>query len=92
MRLTWDESKRKKTLEERGLDFARCAEVFEGPDPTFDYEDTRRIYDERRWITVGFLDDKLVVIVHTERAESTRIISMRLAEKEERRAYEKAMG
>ena len=30
MVITWTEAKRRKTLQERGLDFARAAEVFAG--------------------------------------------------------------
>jgi uncharacterized protein len=90
MKLCWDEQKCKKTLEERGLDFARCVEVF--ADATVDFEDDRIDYGEERWITVGFLDGKMVVIVRTEREECTRIISMREATKAERKKYEKKMG
>jgi hypothetical protein len=91
MTLCWDEEKRQKTLKERGLDFARCEEVFSGP--TLDFEDDRRDYGERRWVTLGFLETKLVVIVRTEPDDDhTRIISMRHAEPAERRRYEKEMG
>lgn len=31
MRFTWDESKRQRTLQRRGLDFAQVAQVFAGP-------------------------------------------------------------
>jgi hypothetical protein len=90
MGLTWDEPKRLKTLAERGLDFARCNEVFSGP--TVDYEDRTRDYGERRVITIGLLDAQVVFIVSTERTDSTRIISMRLATKRERKLYEEKMG
>lgn len=35
MKYTWDETKRKKTLKDRGLDFAAAEEVFEGSTLTF---------------------------------------------------------
>ena len=91
MTLCWDEEKRQRTLEERGLDFARCEEVFAGP--TLDFEDTSSSYGERRWITVGFLDAALVVVVRTEPDDDcTRIISMRKATPSERKRYEKEVG
>jgi uncharacterized protein len=90
MSLTWDEPKRQKTLAERGLDFARCDEVFSGV--TVDFEDTSRDYGERRVITLGLLDARVVFVVSTERADSTRIISMRLATRSEKKRYEEKMG
>ena len=87
MKLSWDEEKRSQTLASRGLDFARCEEVFSGP--TLEYEDDRKDYGEKRLVAIGFLDANLVVVVFTEREDTTRIISMRPATKQEREIYEK---
>ena len=65
MRISWDEAKRQKTLVERQLDFADAAEVFEGI--THPFEETGQIYLERRFVTVGFLRGRLVVLVSTPR-------------------------
>jgi uncharacterized protein len=86
MALTWDPAKRKKALKNRGLDFARCNEVFDGP--TVEFPDDRDDYGEHRVVTIGTLDSNLVVIVSTERGLDTRIISMRRANKRERKIYE----
>ena len=43
--------KRDKTLLERGLDFARALEIFEGTH--FTGQDKRMDYEEDRFITVG---------------------------------------
>jgi uncharacterized DUF497 family protein len=86
MKFEWDEAKRQKTLNERGLDFARCEEVFCGP--TVEFPDDRCDYGELRMVTIGFLEAELVVIVSTQRDESTRVISMRRATKHERELYE----
>ena len=64
MRFTWDAKKRKKTLRERGLDFADAHKAFDGD--TFTFEDTRRDYGETRYVSIGLLDADVVVIVHTE--------------------------
>ncbi len=81
MRFTWHEDKRRITLARRGLDFADAAGVFDGP--TFTFEDDRRDYGERRWVTLGLLREKVVVLVHTETEDEIRIISMREAERDE---------
>lgn len=60
MKLTWDESKRLATFNERGLDFADALFVFAGP--TVEYEDDRRDYGERRIICFGLLAGRLVAV------------------------------
>jgi uncharacterized DUF497 family protein len=85
MKFTWDERKRKKTLTERGLDFADAKMVFEGA--TFTFEDDRFDYGERRLVTLGLLGADVVVIVHTELEKEIRVISMRKGEKDEQETY-----
>lgn len=51
--------------------------------PTFTFEDTREDYGELRWVTLGLLREKVVVIVHTESEDEIRVISMREANKNE---------
>jgi uncharacterized DUF497 family protein len=81
MRFSWHQPKRQTTLKKRGLDFADAEQVFMGP--TFTFEDNRKEYDEQRWVTLGLLREKVVVIVHTESEDEIRIISMREATKNE---------
>ena len=64
---------------------ARADEVF--ADATLTVEDDRRDYGEVRYITIGFLDDTMVVIVWTRRNDAHRIISLRRANERERRLY-----
>lgn len=85
MRFVGHEPRRLSTLEKRGLDFADAELVFDGP--TFTFEDDRRDYGEQRWVTIGFLRDKVVVIVHTETEDEIRIISLREAKKDEQRLF-----
>lgn len=85
MKLEFDAVKRATTLELRGLDMARAGEVFDGP--TLTVEDERRDYGETRYITVGFLDGTMVVLVWTPRDDGYRIISMRKANERERKHY-----
>lgn len=89
MKVTYDPDKRRRTLEERGLDFEDAPKVFEGfhlTDP-----DLRKDYGEDREISVGLLDGDAVVIVWTERRDSRRIISMRKADRDEREEYFKQL-
>ena len=75
MRIEFDPKKRLTTFTERGLDFERAIEIFEGLH--FTAQDTRFRYEEERFITAGWLDARLVVLVWTPRGEVRRIISMR---------------
>ncbi|WP_217126750.1 BrnT family toxin [Hydrogenophilus thiooxidans] len=90
MRIEFDPVKRAKTLIERGLDFARAAEVFAGHH--FTAEDLQENYGERRYITVGKLDGRMVVMVWTPRGEARRIISMRKANEREQKRYAARLG
>jgi uncharacterized DUF497 family protein len=89
MNLEFDQDKRDKTLQERGLDFARAGEVFAGLH--FTGQDMRIDYVEDRFITVGWLDARLVVLVWTPRGEVRRIISMRKANDREKALYTRYM-
>ena len=75
MRITCDPKKREQTLRDRGLDMLRAAEVFAGIH--FSRTDDRLDYGEPRFITVGWLDNRLVVFAWTPRGAARRVISMR---------------
>ncbi|RJG14553.1 BrnT family toxin [Massilia cavernae] len=90
MKLSFDPAKRAKALIERGLDFARANEVFAGVTMTLD--DDRRDYGEPRRMTVGLLDDRVIVVVWTPRGGTRRIISMRKANEREIAEFERALG
>ncbi len=77
MEIEYDQNKRGKTLAERGFDFADAKDVFSGITVTL--SDTRKEYGEERFITLGLLNDRVVVVVWTKRAKKRRIISMRKA-------------
>ena len=85
MRITFDPAKREMTLAERGLDMARAGEVLAGT--TLTAEDDRKDYGEQRFITIGHLDGRMVVLVWTPRENGYRIISMRKANDREKALY-----
>jgi uncharacterized DUF497 family protein len=90
VQIEYDSDKRQQTLIERGLDFSRAHEVFAGHH--FTAEDLRDDYSEVRYITVGTLDDRMVVMVWTPRGEARRIISMRKANEREQARYAHKLG
>ena len=85
MEITYDPLKRKATLDQRGLDFADALKVFAGP--VFEFEDDRVAYPERRILTYGLLDGRLVAVVWTATADGRRVISMRKANEREQAKF-----
>lgn len=81
MRISYDPTKRQRTLEERGLDFEDVVAVF--ADLTFEIEDTRQDYGEMRIICFGYLARRMVVIGYTPRGTTRHIFSMRKANERE---------
>jgi len=75
VRITCDPRKRIWTLEKRGLDLRRAKEVFAGVH--LSRADDRFDYGEPRYVTAGWLESRLVVLVWTPRGKSRRVISMR---------------
>lgn len=88
MKIEYDINKRQITMEERGLDFEDTPNVFAGS-RRITWQDHRRDYGEIREITMGELAGRLVIIIHTQRGDATRIISMRKANEREQRWFEK---
>lgn len=87
MKHEWDEAKNRVNRQKHGLDFRDAAEVFAGP--TVTVLDDRFDYGEARLATFGLLRGVLVVVVvHVDRDEVRRIISMRRATKREAAFYE----
>ena len=90
MRITFDPNKRARTLKQRGLDFADAAEVFAGP--TFEMQDTRKDYGERRLLCYGYLRGELVMIGYTVRGEARRVFSMRKTNEREKAQFAPLVG
>jgi uncharacterized DUF497 family protein len=95
MKITFDPAKREWTLREGGLDFKDATEVFAGP--TFTFEDDRFDYPEVRFMTIGLLAGRMVVLVWTPDPsiiddEGRRVISMRKANAREQRRLAQRLG
>ena len=90
MDIRFDPAKRAKTLEARGLDFADAGLVFMGEVATD--QDIRRDYGEDRFVTAGYLNGRMVVLVWTPRGADRRVISLRKANEREQAAYGPRLG
>ncbi|HJT40051.1 MAG TPA: BrnT family toxin [Sphingobium sp.] len=90
MEVSFDPAKRQVTLEQRGLDFADAAQIFEGPQLTL--EDDRFDYPEPRFQTYGLMNDRLVMLVWTPASHGIRVISMRKCNERERKAFAARLG
>lgn len=87
----WDEDKNSQNIRKHGLDFADAWEIFKPPyviDP-----DLRTDHGEDRWIVIGLLGIRTVVVTFTlPDAQTIRIISLRKASRHERRKFEEEIG
>ena len=82
MRISFDPTKRDRTLKDRGLAFEDAVFVFEGT--TVEIEDTRKNCGEPRIICYGMMFGRLVVIGYTPRRSTRHIFSMRKANAREK--------
>jgi len=90
MPFEWDEAKNQSNRQKHGLDFVDAPLVFAGRTLTF--QDLRQSYREPRYLTVGTLVGRMVIIAHTHRGDTTRIISMRKANARERARHQERLG
>jgi uncharacterized protein len=67
------------------MDFRDAVEIFDGDTVTM--EDNRLDLGERRFVSLGILRGRVIVVVHSELGDITRIISARKATKYEQRIY-----
>jgi uncharacterized DUF497 family protein len=89
----WDEEKSDANYRARGFDFSFATLIFEGP--TLERQDRRREYGELRVIAVGLAGGIPLTVIYTDRkltngATVRRIISARMSNRRERKAYEEA--
>ncbi|HHW77554.1 MAG TPA: BrnT family toxin [Xanthomonadaceae bacterium] len=89
MEFEWDNRKAASNLKKHGVSFHEAASVFGDP-LALTFDDPDHSIGEHRLLTFGTTrTGKLVIVSHTEREGSMRIISARLMQKHEREIYEK---
>ena len=88
MHFEWDRAKATSNLSKHGVSFEEAITVFYDPlAATFADPDHSR--GEHRYVTVGYSStSRLLVVCHTERRGSVRLISARRATRRERNRHE----
>lgn len=89
MEFEWDEAKRQTNIAKHGIDFRDAKDVFQGKVLPIE---GRTVGNEERWLAIGALLGAIVTVVYVERNRSIRIISVRRARDNERRAYREVFG
>jgi uncharacterized protein len=90
VQVTWDELKRRENIQKHGIDFLDAVEIFQGP--MLASLDEKDDYGEDRYIGIGFLRVKAVVVVFTEEhPEIIRLISVRKATRHEEERFREAL-
>ncbi|MFN7096907.1 MAG: BrnT family toxin [Gammaproteobacteria bacterium] len=87
MEITFDPCKSNKNIVARGLSFERAVD-FDWETAIY-IEDDRITYPERRFIALGFLEQRLHVICFTPIKNGIRVISFRKSNSREIKRYEK---
>jgi uncharacterized DUF497 family protein len=81
----WDEAKRTANIAVHKIDFAAIHE-FDWDTAVYTVDD-REDYGELRESAIGFIGERLHVVVFTRRADRLRIISLRRAHNKDKRLY-----
>lgn len=85
-RLTWGDAKRRANLRKHGLDFADAGEVL---DSRYRLDLAQVRHGELRVQSFSYVMKRLAVltVVHTERDDTARVISLRFGSQEESEHY-----
>ncbi|MDD3978519.1 MAG: BrnT family toxin, partial [Methanomicrobium sp.] len=87
MKIEWDSKKAKSNLKKHGISFEEAATALGDPMAATGADPDHSIAEER-YVTFGISErGRLVVVYHTEKDETIRIISARKASKGERELY-----
>ena len=81
MRYEWDSDKAEANLAKHGVPFADIVRF--DWDTAFEAEDTRYDYGEKGMQAVGLIDNRLHILVYTQRGDTVRVISLRKANRRE---------
>jgi len=88
MRIEWDTKKARSNLRKHKVSFEEAATAVSDPMATTGPDPDHSVTEDR-YVTFGVsARGRLLVVAHTEKNETIRIISARLASKGERKLYE----
>jgi len=92
MRFDWDPDKAKANLDKHGVSFQEAIEIFSSGGDYLEIYDEDHSQDEDRFIAIGSVAGRIVVVVFAEWLEDTiRVISARRATRQEIRLYRESM-
>jgi uncharacterized DUF497 family protein len=93
VRFVWDESKNVRNRKEHGVSFEEASILFASRNEYLEIFDEAHSSDEDRFIAIGPIARRMVLVVYTEREDDTvRIISARWATKREAEMYRSYVG
>lgn len=85
----YDPSKARANEQSHNVTFEEASTVF-GDTLSLTIYDEEHSEDEDRWVIIGMsIQQRLLVVVHTDRGDTIRIISARRATAHERKTYER---
>jgi len=87
MTFEWDETNNRANIRKHGFHFAEAKEMFRGA--LLVHPDNREDYGEKRWIGIGMIRSRVAFVELPD--DTIRVISLRKANHEERKEYEKAV-
>lgn len=88
MEFEWDSDKARANESKHGVAFPEAATVFGDP-LAVTFDDPLHSADEDRYLTIGLsAAGRVLIVSHTDRDGTTRIISARVASPGERKGYE----
>lgn len=86
----WNEDKERINIVKHGIDFETATGIWDGP--MLQRIDDRFDYGETRFVAFGEVDGRVLAVVYTWRGDACRIISARMANRHERRAYRETVA
>lgn len=90
MNFEWDKNKEKANIEKHGINFELSKILFMSK--MVIEEDDRKPYGEKRYKGFGFIDGRCMSVAFTVRDKTTRIISLRKANRRESRRYQETIS
>jgi len=91
MKFEWDSNKAARNLQKHGVSFQEATTIF-GDVLSATFPDPDHSVGESRYITIGVSRlGHLLVVAHTDRNDRIRIISARLATRQEQQFYEEGL-
>ena len=88
MEFEWDPDKATRNFAKHRVEFVEAATVFGDP-LAVTFHDPDHSDDEHRFLTFGYsITGRLLVVSHADRGDASRIISVRVVTRRERKIYE----